>query len=244
MGGAGARALAEALGHTPLLAHLGLVWAGVGPEGARALAGGLSSIPRLTSLQVGECLVLMCGSAKAAWHDSSVALPPQLTGNPLGPTGAAALASGLRAVPLLVELRLFGAGLGPEGGAALADSLRRLPRLALLDLGDNGLAAPGIHALSAVLPSLQSLALLDLDGNGVDGLTAEPLCEALGCCPRLVEVRLSYNELGEAGAAALAGLALPALHALERLYLSHNGLGPGGGGRERRRVARCLYYAS
>ncbi|KAJ1474217.1 hypothetical protein T484DRAFT_1833174, partial [Baffinella frigidus] len=83
----------------------------IGPEGAKALAVALSSMPNLIALS--------------------------LKGNAIGPEGAKALAGALSSMPNLTALDLGSCDLGPEGAKALAGALSSMPNLTELDLGVN-----------------------------------------------------------------------------------------------------------
>ena len=122
MGDAGAQALAEAVvAHPPqALAWLLLNNNTIGNEGARGLAGALSSLPKL------EMLSLRCnavGNAGAEALAARLQTAPALAqffiqGNRLSSRGVAFIASAVPTCPTLVELRLGGMDMGLEGPRA------------------------------------------------------------------------------------------------------------------------------
>ncbi|MCB9876489.1 MAG: hypothetical protein H6835_02715 [Planctomycetes bacterium] len=165
----------------------------------------------------------------------------------IGDAGARALAAASWASQLR-ELQLRGQALGDDALAALAAASLALTRLDVANVGyrDNAFSAPAIEALSAsrwfagltacnlvgcaiggaAAVALTRAPLLDRAWLSRTGLGAGELRVLLGaaCWPRLVELSLAGNPLGDDGARLLAGAArLPAV-----LALAGCGIGPDG----------------
>jgi Ran GTPase-activating protein (RanGAP) involved in mRNA processing and transport len=139
---------------------------------------------------------------------------------PIGDRGADALAAaGLTGQ--LERLGLRATGLGPDGVAALGRS--PTSRLRAIDLSHNALGRAGVQGL-AVSPLAAGLQELDLSVCGLDDEAVAELVRAdLG---RLRDLRLGYNSIGPAGAAALAAAAT--LASLWKLDLRDNFVGDDG----------------
>jgi NAD(P)-dependent dehydrogenase (short-subunit alcohol dehydrogenase family) len=97
---------------------------------------------------------------------------------------------------------LRGRPLGPGGAAALATLLETVA-LRELDLAGCAITAAGLAALAPVLARQPGLERLDLRGNrlGDDGLAT--LAGALAGCPRLAALRVGDNDAGAPGLDAL-----------------------------------------
>ncbi|KAH8091201.1 hypothetical protein JL720_6088 [Aureococcus anophagefferens] len=159
--------------------------------------------------------------------------------NMSGDNGAVAVASIVAASPKLVDLRFSGTRAGRAGSLAFAGALRPRHLVHTLDLADNSFGDDGGEAIAAWLadsaaasPSaaapLKKLVLRDCLRDcslGDDGFA--PLMEPLTCCPDLVHLDLSGNELTAASCAGgwLAGCA----PALEFLGFEENELTSAGG---------------
>ncbi|XP_078208900.1 tonsoku-like protein isoform X1 [Callithrix jacchus] len=173
--------LLGALGTMPSLALLDLSSNHLGPEGLRQLAMGLPDQATLQSLEELD-----------------------LSMNPLGNTCGQALASLLRACPLLSTLRLQACGFGPSfflsHHIALGSAFQDAERLKTLSLSYNTL---GVPALGRTLQSLPARTLLHLELSSVaaskgDSGLMEPIVRYLakeGCA--LAHLTLSANHLGD-----------------------------------------------
>jgi uncharacterized protein (TIGR02996 family) len=124
-----------------------------------------------------------------------------LSGNAVGPQGAAALAACPRLAGL-AQLDLSHNGIGDEGAAALAAS-PHLGNLEYLTLYVNDIGDAGAAALAAS-PHLNRLDFLSLISNQVGPAGVEALAAATGL-PALTRLRLAYNPVGDRGAQALLG---------------------------------------
>ncbi|GAX77927.1 hypothetical protein CEUSTIGMA_g5369.t1 [Chlamydomonas eustigma] len=170
-----------------------------------------------------------------------------LTGNRIGPKGAAALATSLVTMTELQHLDLGNNCLGSEGTAAhlnlgrnnnllvkgataLAPALKALTQLHHLDLSNTNYNGEGPttwepHGAIAGLTELQDL---NLYGNSLGSQGAIVLAPALlKANVELLDLNLGLNYLGPLGAAALAP-SLKHLTKLQHLCLIFNGLGSEG----------------
>jgi Leucine Rich repeat len=231
LGAAGVAALAEALGEghpvrtlylgcnhvdaagvTPLAQRLAgddtvrALWLKrnpIGDAGVRTVAAALASNASVRTLDLTN--TGMTADGLRALVDALVgrSVPTErlyLGGNNLGPEVAGLLARLLREAGV-TELYLNAGRLGDEGATALAEALRPGGR-ATLGLGGNGIGPAGVRALAARLGLMSTLDL------------ARP--------PSALALRATPNEVGDEGAAALAG-ALPG-SGLRRLDLRHTGV--------------------
>lgn len=135
-----------------------------------------------------------------------------LTGNRVGPAGAAALAASVY-LGGLRELGLSGNALGADGAAALG-SAAWLAQLEELELADNRLSAPDLFRL---LAPATGLVTLDVSGNPLGPAATVP------GLPDLRHLKAARCELGADGAATL----LAGADGLESLDLRHNRVGNG-----------------
>ncbi|MDB5308671.1 MAG: hypothetical protein JWO38_2873 [Gemmataceae bacterium] len=145
-----------------------------------------------------------------------------LSGNPLGETGAAGLVeSGVKSS--LRRLGLSRCGFGPAGAGTLFQA-GQLGSLVGLDVSFNGLGPDGAIAL-AEDGSLAMLNTLDLGFNDIedDGADALATADALSS---LLSLNLSANRLTPAGAHALAASGV--FFSVESLDLTANPLGDAG----------------
>ena len=138
-----------------------------------------------------------------------------LTGNPLTDPGAKRLFS-LESMPMLRELELASVQLGASSMRALASCDTALS-LRSLDLSDNKLGLEGASAL-ADARGLEQLEHLKLPGCGLDADAVEQLARA-PFVPNLRSLALSFNPVGDAGAALM--LRIAPLKRLQKLSLHH-----------------------
>ena len=99
------------------------------------------------------------------------------------------------------------------------------------DIYCKGLGAAGAQALAAIIAGghMAHVKVLDLAGNSLRDPGVQALAPALRHLPRLEELCLNANRIGEAGAAALARAATDgALPRLQSLDLDRNRIGDGG----------------
>eukprot|EP00290_Baffinella_frigidus_P016013 CAMPEP_0180211274 /NCGR_PEP_ID=MMETSP0987-20121128/12709_1 /TAXON_ID=697907 /ORGANISM="non described non described, Strain CCMP2293" /LENGTH=170 /DNA_ID=CAMNT_0022168523 /DNA_START=170 /DNA_END=678 /DNA_ORIENTATION=- len=120
LGPEGAKALAGALSSMPNLTELALGNNEIGPEGFKALAGALSSMPNLTTLAVRDNAIGPEGFKVLAVEVAVAMSGAWQWSNDFGPEGAKALVGALSSMPNLTSLNLGSCDLGPEGAKVLA----------------------------------------------------------------------------------------------------------------------------
>ncbi|KNC50469.1 ribonuclease inhibitor [Thecamonas trahens ATCC 50062] len=144
--------------------------------------------------------------------------------------GASALAAVLAnpGCPL-TSLSLFNNELGDAGVAVLASAgLANNQRLKSLTLRKTGAGADAASQLGVALQANTSLTYLDLDDNGLGDRGIALLADGLFFnSGSLRELKLQFNDVGEAGAAALFKARNGRL-SLSHLDLGHNALGADG----------------
>ena len=198
----GVAALAPALGGLTALTSLNLSRNLIGDDGAEALAPALRRLSRLAHLNLAWSLL----------GEAAFTLAP-----------AIAL---LTTLTLLDLHRNRPAQFDNPGVKPLVPALSCLSaRLADLDLADNDLSAAQLASPIALLTALTRLSLMHIwiCANGAHALA--PALDRLS--ERLADLDLARNNLGAAGAAALAS-PIGLQTALTRLCLDQNGLGADG----------------
>jgi hemoglobin-like flavoprotein/Ran GTPase-activating protein (RanGAP) involved in mRNA processing and transport len=219
---------------------------GLGDAGLAALLGApyLTGLRRLRLAQNGITAsgVALLGVTPAELNDLD------LSGNPVGPTGAMAMrgvlgrmrlsrlmvddcglgADGCAAIAedapaTLVRLSLAGNAIGADGAARLA-AVDAAHRLTDLDASHNDLGAAGLAALLR-WPALAGLRSLAADGNGI-GDHCAALVAAIAALPELADLRLRDNGLGPAAIERLG--ASPMATRLAALDLAFNRIADAG----------------
>ena len=124
-----------------------------------------------------------------------------------GVTGIAH-ALGKGAAPLLATLNVSQNPLGDEGAAALAGCLHAMPELSWLEMSECRLGDVGARALASAAKAgaTPMLKLLSLRANAVGDEGIEAICEACasGGLPRLERLNLSETQIGDEGCLVLA----------------------------------------
>ena len=180
------KALAQTLhNNNCLLTYLNLNFQRDGDEIAVALSEALESNKTLTHL----CFF---GDAEP--------------GDPIGESGASALAGALKKNSTLKCLLLGSSSIGDLGAIAFADALQTNSALTQLDLGGNGIGALGIEAICKALQFNHVITHLDLCGNTIGDSGAEALAGALQSPATLLShLDLEGCEITSLGVESLAG---------------------------------------
>ncbi len=210
--------------HSPHLAKLtGLTIYGqhLGPAVARAIGDSpyLEGLRRLglARNEMGdegvEHLVLSPGLASLKELD--------LSENEIGQVGARLLARCPR-FGKLARLQLTGNAIGPLGAETIAAS-EHLPELSSFDLKATRLGGP--RSPLCEYSKLLRAEVLDLSENGFTAETLRPILETIHP-PKIRELDLGHNDLGDAGAELLANSLT--LSGLRVLRLTNNGIGDDG----------------
>lgn len=127
--------------------------------------------------------------------------------NRLENEGAEALAEVFTQLSSLEEISMPQNGIYHKGVAALAKALSVNPRLKILNLNDNTVGPDGARALAQSLPNLPDLERLNLGDCLLKTRGVIVLAQALaqkGAQPNLMELNLSFNEIGAASVNAIA----------------------------------------
>lgn len=199
----------------PQLDSLDLCHNPLGAEGGAAVAEALRRL-RVTRLSLAGCE--LDGRQLSTILDAGRLSALDASRNPVGVSGGAAIAAAFGA-STLQELVARHAQLGTEGVGELARS-QYLGGLRMLDLSENELGDGGVTSLVASAPRLSRLEHLELSANGL-GVDAAEALSASTLAIHLGRLGLSHNDLGDAGAEALAR---GNWHALRALDLERNGL--------------------
>nr|ADI46950.1 FA1m [Volvox carteri f. nagariensis] len=221
----------------PCLRVLALSHNGIGTQGAGALSGGLVACRGLQELilsgnQLGDQAARELHGAfiKGGLRELQVL---HLQDNPrISCDGIAALSQALSALPSLEQLDVSRCYVGDEGARYLAKAVSVHPSLALLALDNCKIRAEGAAHLAAVLGGVPS------EGRGAAAAGAPPPTGApsgasgasvsAGPSPRLSQLILARNLLGDRGAAALAAALGCNTCCLTELDLRGNGVGLAG----------------
>jgi len=125
-----------------------------------------------------------------------------LSGNNLGPEGAAALAPAIAVSASLTTLVLREIELGDEGVTVLCNALREstVSKVQELDLRSNDIGPGGAKAIArALCVVVASITLLDLSHNRLGSEGAKALAPGLKANASLTKCGLIENEFGDEG---------------------------------------------
>ena len=95
--------------------------------------------------------------------------------------------------------------IGESGASALAGALKKNNTLKCLVLADNSIGDSGALALADALQTNSTLTQLNLSRNGISGSGTEAICKALQSNHVITHLDLRNNTIGDSGAEALAG---------------------------------------
>jgi len=129
----------------------------------------------------------------------------------------------------LKEVLLRGSKLGDEGVAELAAAMRECLGLKKLDLAWNGVSAVGCKALCSAILTTKNLTCIILNKNQIGDKGACALAfvlkpEPMKPEPKIAKVELIGNQIGPAGATAIAE-ALMKNKKIKRLHMGGNNVG-------------------
>ncbi|XP_031263768.1 RAN GTPase-activating protein 1 isoform X1 [Pistacia vera] len=144
--------------------------------------------------------------------------------NMTGDEGAVAIAEMVQHSPVLEDFRCSSTRIGSEGGVALAEALGTCTHLKKLDLRDNMFGVEAGLALSKALSAFPDLTEIYLSYLNLDDEGAEALANALKeSAPSLEVLELAGNDITAKGASSLAAC-IAAKQFLTKLNLSENEL--------------------
>jgi Ran GTPase-activating protein (RanGAP) involved in mRNA processing and transport len=139
-----------------------------------------------------------------------------------------ALFDALRGITVCQTLYMSGHAMSPAAASELAKLLHHNHTLHSLCVGDKCFGDAGIAALTPGLGAACSLTSLHLEHKGLSAEGVRQLLLHMQHNTQLAELRLSRNELGASGFAALCSASLPAQHlTLRSCGLSGEEIGQG-----------------
>lgn len=228
---------ASALRPLTQLQHLHLAKNRIGAVGLGALRPVAAGMLQLQTLDVADCCIQSMAGAQAL--QDLLCVTPCLThlcvsGNSIGPQGAAGLASALRGVTCLQSLHIGRAALGDSGVRLLTPVLAALPCLHTLDLSFNELLRwcwlPTLLPAGSTGGSAASpLRTLDVIGNPlVDGDARVWTTVLSAGALQLQSLNLSDTQLWDRGWLELAPALTSLTPSLQALRVSRSVVGPMG----------------
>lgn len=198
----------------------------LGEKGVRAFGSLLRS---QTNLE--ELYLMNDGISKEAAKAVSELIPSteklrvlHFHNNMTGDEGAVFIADILKHSPAVEDFRCSSTRVGSDGGVALAEALGTCTHLKKLDLRDNMFGVDAGIALSKVIPAFADLTEIYLSYLNLEDDGAEALADALKeSAPSLEVLEMSGNDISAKGAASLAAC-IASKQFLTKLNLSENEL--------------------
>lgn len=148
----------------------------------------------------------------------------QFHNNMTGDEGAVAISEIVKGSPALEDFRCSSTRVGSEGGVALAEAIGTCTRLKKLDLRDNMFGVEAGIALSKSISSFPGLTEIYLSYLNLEDEGAEALANALkDSAPSLEVLEIAGNDITAKGAASIAAC-VATKQFLSKLYLAENEL--------------------
>ncbi|XP_078600461.1 NLR family CARD domain-containing protein 4-like [Branchiostoma floridae x Branchiostoma japonicum] len=199
--------LVQGFRHMSLLEELDLSWDGaLGDAGMEVLQVGLSSVPHLAVLRLGEVNMTAVGMSSLApkyMHHLVGLRELDISENWIGYTGLESLTTVLPIFTAMQVLVLYRIGISPTGMRTLVPVLCQLTRLIKLDISGNAIGDPGLECLAAILHHLTAMKVLVLSRTDISDTGISSLIKAL---PHLVQLQVLdvwYNKIGDSGIVSL-----------------------------------------
>ena len=226
--------IASDLQFTAVLTSLNLGLNNMDNDGAKAIAGALSSgTVVLDKLDVGYNSLneqAALGIVRAAQQQDKITFLG-LGGCGIGPIGAKEIADYIQFTAVLAELQLSANNIGDNGAIAIADALKSgTTVLTNLGLSSNNIGPEGAKAIADALQSgMSMLTKLSLEHNNIGPEGAKAIAGALKSGKAvLTTLFLNNNKIDDDGAMAIAGALFSGTAVLIKLVLWHNNLGNAG----------------
>jgi len=223
-GDEGMAALAKGVCDCTSLCRLDLEYKGLGAAGMKALSVAVRQSQSLTSLSLARNDIQFTGAAALCMHGFGSLKQLDLSSCNIGPEGCVCLAEALGSSSSLEMLRLDGNRLeGPASRGSVAELIGAaaltVRELYLRDtaIGDTGLAAAAEAAMGDSAP----LEVLDLTSCAIGPAGGSSLASLLARLPKLKQLILRDNGLGNEGVRALAA-SLPSGRCLVELDVGSN----------------------
>ncbi|XP_024864135.2 leucine-rich repeat-containing protein 74A isoform X2 [Kryptolebias marmoratus] len=205
VGRLGAEALALALKHDCVVAHLELEDNGLDADGTRCLMKMLQENNTVRSLVNDHALKLSSSSPLSCLlTNPRVSSLQNLSNNHLGPRGAGVVSKMLSDNYNVTSLKLSGNNFDDSAAKCLSEALKGDFVVKELDLSNNSFSEAGGELLAQMLGSNMGIELLNLSWNPFRLGAAAALSAALKVNSTLTRLRLSHCGLGRAEAQSLA----------------------------------------
>ncbi|XP_078598229.1 uncharacterized protein LOC144874194 [Branchiostoma floridae x Branchiostoma japonicum] len=198
--------LVQGFSHMSLLEELDLSWDGaLGDAGMEVLQVGLSSVPHLAVLRLGEVNMTAVGMSSLApnMHHLVGLRELDISENWIGYTGLESLTTILPIFTAMQVLVLYRIGIIPTGMRTLVPALCQLTRLIKLDISGNAIGDPGLECLAAILHHLTAMKVLVLRKTRINNRGISSLIKALPHLVQLQVLNVSYNNIGDSGIVSL-----------------------------------------
>jgi Ran GTPase-activating protein 1 len=125
--------------------------------------------------------------------------------NRLEDGGATHIARAVAQLPTLIELRMPSNSIRSAGLKAIADALHNCVAIEILDVSDNNMNREALAAMIDVLPKLTNLRVINFGDTQIGDIGCVKICAIIGeKMTHLEELYLSFNDISENGAAAIA----------------------------------------
>ncbi|XP_054818456.1 RAN GTPase-activating protein 1 isoform X1 [Prosopis cineraria] len=198
----------------------------MGEKGVRAFGSLLSS-----QINLEELYLMNDGISEEAAKAVSELIPSteklrvlHFHNNMTGDAGAIAIACILKHSPAMEDFRCSSTRVGSDGGVALAEALGTCTHLKKLDLRDNMFGVEAGVALSKVIPVFADLTEIYISYLNLEDEGAEAIANALKeSAPSLEVLEISGNDISAKGAASLSAC-IASKQFLTKLNLSENEL--------------------
>ncbi|XP_066274132.1 NLR family CARD domain-containing protein 4-like [Branchiostoma lanceolatum] len=196
------QSLVQGYCHMSLLEELGLSHnPALGDAGMEVLQVGLSRVPHLAVLRLGEVGMTDVGMSSLAPNIMHLSGLRELNirVNKIGYTRPESLTTVLSKFTAMQVLDLCDTCISATGMHKLVEALRQLTRLINLSIRDNNIGDPGLECLAEILPNLTAMKVLILMNTAISDRGTSGLVKAL---PHLVELQVldvSGNRIGDSG---------------------------------------------
>lgn len=198
----------------------------INDEGIAAIAAALQDTPTgstaaLTTLSLANNVFTGAGLAQLLGALGPAITTLNLSGNPLGGTGGAALGQFLLRNTTLRVLTLENTDIGLEGMELVSTALRTNSGLRELHLAENALDARSMLGLARALEDNTTLEVVDVHANVIESEGTTSLARSLRTNRTVKALNLWDNRIGQNGARALAQM-LETNTTLEMINLRFN----------------------
>lgn len=178
----------------------------LGEQGVVQLARDIAYMRKLERLDLQNCKILASGAA----HFSSILKTLEglkvllLSGNQISHHACQAISSGVAELKNIEFLDLSNNSIKSPGANLLAPAFKFLSNLMVLNLSHNEIKSSGLLGILNSADQMLELQSLNLKGNGLSSDSGEYLGLLMDKCPKLVDIDLSYNQLGAEGVKLLS----------------------------------------